>query len=400
MTSPNRSNALESTNTGRLFVVIVALLIAAFAVQPLKGQTEKVAYSFKNAADGVYPSAGVVRDTAGNIYGTTFYGGANGLGTVFKLTKAGKTILHNFAGKDGAQPGILIRDAASNLYGVTDAGGDFTCPITQGCGVVFRLDATGKEKVLHSFSGGTTDGEIPVTLTSDGNGNLYGATELGGPSNNGILFKLDTAGKETILYNFPGGSSAPNGAVPNAIVLDATGDIYGTTGYGGTASWGTVFKLDNKGNYSILHSFTYGADGGTPTGALVLDSVGNLFGTTRIGGMGNSGTLFKVDPAGNYTVLYSFNTTPGDAGLVTALVLDPRNNIYGSSSFGGTYGLGTIFEYDTGGDESVRYSFGGLGGNYPQGALVLNPTAKGIVLYGTTQQGGAYGWGTVFQFVP
>lgn len=398
MTANTRSNVLRPANFGKPFLAGAAtFLIAVLAVQFAHAQTEKVAYSFRNGADGVYPSAGVVRDSAGNLYGTTTYGGAYGLGTVFKLSKHGKTTLYNFAGKDGAHPGNLIRDAAGNLYGITGDGGDLSCVVQTGCGTVFKLDTKGTESVLHNFTESSMDGGNPTGLTMDAKGNLFGTTEYGGSANVGILFKLDTAGKETVLYTFSGGT---DGANPTGVIVDGAGNLYGTTSYGGAFTWGTVFKLNVGGKEMTLHSFASGADGGNPTGALVMDAVGNLYGTTSTGGVAGTGTLFEIERTGKESVLHSFSQ-PGDGGYPgLGLSRDSAGNLYGNTVLGGTYNGGTVFKYDALGNERVLHSFSGADGEYPGGALVLNPTVSGIVVYGTTQQGGADGSGAVFEIVP
>jgi uncharacterized repeat protein (TIGR03803 family) len=281
-------------------------------------------YSFTDGLDGALPDGGLVRDAKGNLYGTAFYGGASNDGTVFKLNPAGKlTTLYSFAGgTDGAEPqGGLVQDAAGNLYGTTvTGGGSSNC--TNGCGTVFKVSKTGKETVLYSFTG-EADGGIPenVDLVRDTAGNLYGTTFSGGggsctPDNAtgcGVVFKLDVSGKETVLYSFTGGR---NGGNPEGgVVLDDKGNIYGTTAfYGGHSSancideyqkldgCGVVFKLDTTGKESVLHRFTSGSDGNDPISTLLRDTKGNLYGNTSTGGDLNCqnghgcGVVFKVVP--------------------------------------------------------------------------------------------------------
>ena len=303
---------------------------------------ETVVYSFTGGTDGATPYAGLISDAEGNLYGTTAYGGSSNYGTVFRLDATGKqTVLHSFNGADGA--GVyagLIRDAERNLYGTTFSGGEF------GMGTVFKLDAAGNETVLHSFKG--ADGENPYAdLIRDAKGNLYGTTENGGASGYGTVFKLDAAGNETVLHSFKGA----DGEYPTApLIRDAEGNLYGTTGAGGASNWGTVFKLDAAGNETVLHSFNF-ADGGDPFGGrLIRDARGNLYGTTAQGGVSYNGTVFKLDPTGDLTVLYSF-TGRRDGGILCAgLIRDAEGNFY-STTFGGGvpggfggYGKGTIFK--------------------------------------------------------
>jgi uncharacterized repeat protein (TIGR03803 family) len=202
--------------------------------------TETVLYSFTGGADGGQPSGGVIRDRAGNLYGTTIRGGALGFGVVFKLDTAGtETVLHNFGGApaDGASPyaGVIL-DSAGNLYGTTQLGG------ASGYGVVYKLNKAGKETVLHSFAGCPIDGEYPKAgVIRDPAGNLYGTTYHGGTSpGSGVVFRLDSTGTETVLFSFNGGDgSEPKGGV----IRNSAGNLYGTTSYGGTSNPGVVFEI-------------------------------------------------------------------------------------------------------------------------------------------------------------
>ena len=246
----------------------------------------QVLHSFSGGLNGSEASQGsLIRDAVGNLYGTTSAGGASGIGTVFKLDAAGNyQVLHSFtgdfSGPGGAYPsGGLIRDAAGNLYGTTSQGG------TYGRGTVFKLDAAGAETVLYSFAGkffGPDDGENPYGLIRDAAGNFYGTTFYGGASNNGTVFKLDASGKETVLYSFNGS----DGAHPSAgLFRDAAGNFYGATSDGGVSDWGVIFRLNvESGVSTVLHSFTGNSDGGAPYGALITDNAGNLYGTTGFGG--------------------------------------------------------------------------------------------------------------------
>jgi uncharacterized repeat protein (TIGR03803 family) len=251
----------------------------------------------------------VIRDSVGNLYGTTGGGGTFGFGTVFKLDTSGKeTVLYSFTGgADGEFPEAgLVRDVAGNLYSTTIFGGT-SGNCNGGCGTVFKLDTTGKETVLYSFRNG--DGAYPNSVIRDSAGNLYGTTYGGGPpsfcfgSGCGVVFKVDTTGKETVLYTFTGGA---DGANPYAgLVRDAKGNLYGTTSYGGDMAackggCGVVFKLDKTGKETVLHRFM-GADGASPYAGLVRDAKGNIYGTTFTGGdltcvvyVGGCGVVFKL----------------------------------------------------------------------------------------------------------
>jgi len=261
-----------------------------------------VLHGFKGGTDSGAPNGPLLRDDEGNLLGTA-YGDdqPNYQGVVFKIDANGKkTVLHRFTGgSDGGSPfGNLIVDAAGNFYGTTTGGGAF------GYVTVFKMDKSGKETVLHSFGmPGTPDGYAPYSgLVRDDNGNLYGTTVSGGNRSCtiglvgcGIVFKLDTAGKETVLYSFTG---SPDGANPIAgLVRDAAGNLYGTTAYGGIAGGGdfccgTIFKLDTSGKETVLYTFSGGSDGANPNG-LILDASGALYGTTLKGGKSYTGRRAK-----------------------------------------------------------------------------------------------------------
>jgi uncharacterized repeat protein (TIGR03803 family) len=349
----------------------------------------------------------LILDRAGNLYGTTDRGGYlpcngnnSGCGTVFMVDITGKeTTLHSFTwtGGDGAYPEAgLVRDPQGDLYGTTVEGGPY------GCGIVFSVDPTGKETVLHSFSGRGSDGCQPyASLVRDAAGNLYGTT-WGGGANGSTVFKLDGAGNETILHTFT------DGVISARLVRDKRGNLYGVTLDGGAYHEGTVFKLSTSGRATVLHTFTgnsiHGPDGGWPEAGLVADRKGNLYSTTVFGGTYGYGTVFKVNKSGKETVLHSFGG-PGDGASPFAdLVLDSRGNLYGTTCSGGISNYGTVFKVDKDGEETILYSFVGNGdGVCPWAGLVRD--AKGN-LYGTTSfdyihsDGSAAGYGTVFKLTP
>ena len=355
--------------------------------------------------DGAFPYCRLVQDGAGNLYGTTSGGGfatkCGHCGMVFKLDTTGnEAVLHTFGGSaDGAYPSAgLVQDGAGNLYGTTNFGGDLTS-CNGGCGTVFKVDPSGKETVLHRFAGGA-DGAFPIAdLVRDAAGNLYGTTYSGGGSNAGTVFTLDVTGRETVLHSFSGGA---DGANPTAgLVQDAAGNLYGTTERGGASGLGVVFKLDATGTETVLHRFAGGADGASPNADLVRDGEGNLYGTTINGGSDvcvlGCGTVFKVDTAGSETVLHRFNQVDGwnpDAGLIR----DEAGNLYGTTSQGGAFGGGTVFKLDKTGTETVLHNFLGGGfqpdGRVPHADLVRDAAGN---LYGTTVAGGTFGVGVVFR---
>ncbi len=245
----------------------------------------------QTAGDGFYDNTGLTRDAAGNLYGTTYFGGASGdFGIVYKLSPQGKeTILYHFqGGTDGQWPtGTPILDPAGNLYGVTQTGG------SKRDGTVYKLTQSGTKTTLHGFAG--PDGYYPIgALVLDAAGNLYGATQGGGAHGEGALFKVTPSGTETVLYSFTGKTDGANPIGP--LVFDSAGTLYGTASKGGAGKVGTVYTLSPDGTFQTLYAFKgTGGDGAFPNGGLLIDAAGALYGTTQYGGGGaNDGTVFKV----------------------------------------------------------------------------------------------------------
>jgi uncharacterized repeat protein (TIGR03803 family) len=386
----------DGIGMARIFATLVLIAAAATTAQP---QTFSILHSFRGGLDGTNLYGGVILDARGNVYGTTYGAGnsgcsAPGCGTVFRVNPSRReTVLYRFAGMPDGQnsTGTLVRDSAGNLYGTTQNGG------TDGHGTVFKLDTTGTETVLHSFANGPTDGGYPSAgLIRDAAGNLYGTTPSGGTSDNGTVFKVDSTGVETVLHLF---TNVPDGASPNAgLIRDAAGNLYGTTIAGGVG-YGTVFKVSSTGVETVLYSFTGGTDGLVPEGGLVRDSAGNLYGTTFYGGVSNFGTVFKLNTTGLETVLYSFTGGGDGQNPQAGLVRDTAGNLYGTTEFGGTSNLGTVFKLDTSGIETVLHTFTGTStdGRQPFAGVTLDTAGN---LYGTTFGGGAFGFGIVFKLTP
>jgi uncharacterized repeat protein (TIGR03803 family) len=414
-------------------IFLTFLLVPAISIGLAQAQTFKVLHTF-HGANGAFPITQLTRDAGGNIYGTTSEGGTGvctfgnskvSCGTAFKLDKTGKQEwLHSFHYGGGESPMAgLLRDAAGNLYGTTVYGGEngSSCgAVNVGCGVAFKLDKTGKETVLHRFSGGTSDGEFPeALLIQDSEGNLYGTTIQGDQYDEGTAFKLDKKGKETILFVF----DVTVGSEPfPGVISDAAGNLYGTTAGGGSCGEGTVFELDTAGSETVLHNFC-GGDGATPTSGLIWDGAGNLYGTTQAGGSsdvcdGGCGAVFELSPGsgGNWTekVLYSFCSVSGCADGenpdFARLVRDVAGNLYGTTVFGGSYrncngdACGVVFKLDQSGNETVLHSFtGGSDGSSPSSGLAIDAAGS---LYGAARAGGdtkcdpPYGCGTVFKITP
>jgi uncharacterized repeat protein (TIGR03803 family) len=355
-----------------------------------QAQTLTDLYNFQGAADGGNPFATLIRDNAGNFYGTTSTGGYYnpicsypGCGVIYKLDTAGnETPLYTFAGTpDGQSPvaGVVV-DPAGNFYGTTAYGGN------NGYGTVYMLNAAGSEKILRSFTGGT-DGGIPNGgLVRDKDGNLYGTTFTGGSGGLGTVFKLSAAGVFSTIFTFP---DTAHGSHPNAtLTLDTTGDIYGTTQYGGASNHGIVFSLEpGSGAETVLYSFSGMPDGAYPQAQLVFKGT-DLYGTTTEGGASNNGTVFKLTSSGTETILHNFGGSPDGSYPTAGVVLDKAGNVYGTTFHGGGGGgAGTVYKIDPAGNETLLYSFqGSFDGQGPWAGLILNPTATAV--YGTTELGG------------
>jgi uncharacterized repeat protein (TIGR03803 family) len=381
--------------------LIAVILVAASAAQ---SQTFSVLYSFGSSPDGINPQAALIPDGAGGAYGTTFYGGAHGYGALFRLDNTGQeSIVYSFAGPpDAGNPaGNLVRDAAGNIYGATVWGG------VSNSGAVFKVDATGQESVLYSFQGGSVDGANPEGgVIEDSAGNLYGTTAGGGSFLGcanygcGIVFKIDASGNETMLYGFTGDtqSGGIDGANPwSTLLRDAIGNLYGTTTLGGTSGFGTIFKVDSSGNETLLHNFA-GAEGAYPYAGLIADTSMNLYGTAYEGGTSHVGTIFKMDKTDTVTLLHSFGGGTDGAFPSAGVVRDSAGNLYGITTQGGPADVGTVFKFDTGGNETVLHSFsGGKQGMAPEAGVTLDKAGN---IYGTTYYGGQADNGVVFRVRP
>jgi len=368
-----------------------------FKVDPAGRQS--VLYNFTGGADGADPHAGVIRDAAGNLYGTTVFGGTANSGVVFKVDTSGQeTVLYSFTGgADGGFPlAGVIRDSAGNLYGTTPNGGSGF-----GAGVVYKLDAAGQETVLYAFTGGADGGGPAAGVIRDAAGNLYGTTDaggIGGQTGNGVVYELDPAGHQTVLFSFPG---AEGDASNSGVIRDSAGNLYGTTFQGGLANSGVVYKLDTAGQETVLYSFTGGADGDGPPSGVIRDAAGNLYGTTSAGGTANAGVVYELDSAGRLTVLYSFTGGAGGSGPEAGVIQDPAGNLYGTTLYGGTApgysGIGVVFKVDTANRETVLYSFPGADGSGPIAGVIRDASGS---LYGTTNGGGASSAGAVYKLDP
>lgn len=402
-------------------------------------QSEKILYSFAGSknSDGSFPSSNLIFDQVGNLYGTTEKGGAYSGGTVFELSPATsgswtEKVLYSFgSGADGVDPKAgLTFDSVGNLYGTTYQGGAY------GYGTVFELSSAGgggwTESVLHNF-GSATDGRNPESkLTIDSPGNLYGTTLNGGTytcggTGCGVVFELSaTKGgwREAVLHNFGNGCTQPrsncDGANPNGgVILDSSGHLYGATTYGGTSLGecfcGAVYDMERtaKGTWLegvISRKVQY------PTGDLVFDSAGNLYGANAQYNcnFGECGSVFELSPGthAGWTeiTLHNFGSNTGLDGAdpVSGLIFDPSSDsFYGTTpdslETGTQWGQGTVYELSAGTSGTwtltVLYLFegGGNDGASPRGIPVLDSSGN---LYGTTYSGGTHGLGTVYEVTP
>jgi uncharacterized repeat protein (TIGR03803 family) len=405
----------------------LAIFAVAILMTTTSAATERVLHSFNfDGKDGYSSYAGLIFDGNGNLYGTTSKGGSHpcstggGCGTVFELfpTQGGgwkEKIIHSFNGTDGCEPlAGLIMDAAGNLYGTTSACGAYSG------GTVFELSPDGSggwtRKVLHNFGNAMDGFEPQAGLTLDDAGNLYGTTWGGGTYGFGTVFELSPKGdgkwSETRLHNF--NYDGVDGRSPVAgVVFDAMGNLYGITFEGGTYDDGTVFELSPKkgGGWKekVLCSFsgiTGDGDGRLPLGGLTLDADTNLYGTTSGGGMYYSnGTVFEVSH-GSWMegVLHSFGQGTDAANPRSGLVFDAAGNLYGTTANGGVDNRGTVFELSPplgngSWTENVLYEFSstGTGGSLPYAGVIMDRNGN---LYGTTLEGGTYGYGTAFEIIP
>jgi len=364
-------------------LVTVSAIMLAAATASAQVQNFAPLHQFSTATDGARPQGAVLRDSAGNLYGTTSAGGGAGEGAVYKIDAQGnETVLFSFSAFDsGADPAsALIQDQAGNLYGIADEG-------PGGAGVIYKLSADGKQTLLHSFEGGfNLNPKVPTGgILMDKLGNIFGTTLFGGDGGCdfgcGILFRLDTAGKLHVLHKFAGAE----GTQPfGPLIQDSDGNLYGVSRSGGDLSCvdpqfsnsgcGTVFKLSKDNTLTVLHTFHGGRDGSSPQPGLLMDVLGNLYGTTFQGGKSENGLIFRISTKGRYTVLHRFSQKEArnpNGGLVA----DLAGNLYGTAQLGGGHDLGSTFRLSPTGELTVLHSFKGLDdGAVPFAGLVPDDT--------------------------
>ncbi len=375
--------------------VFLVMLLGAAALAA-SAQTLTTLHNFVGS-EGALPAAPLLLGHDGNYYGTTYAGGADGYGNVFKMTPSGTvTNLHSFCPQlncaDGYSPeAALVLGSDGNFYGTAAYGAQGG---GSGAGAVFKISSSGTYTVLYKFcqQRNCTDGSnpfAPVVLATDGN--FYGTTYVGGANGVGAVFRMSPSGHFTSLYSF----DQAHGKYPNGLVQGRDGNLYGTTNQGGTNNSGTAFKMTLNGAITLLYNFcsqTACADGAQPHASLIQGTDGNFYGTTALGNASNAGTVFKMTTSGAITTLHSFNSTDGSEPSA-ALLQASDGNFYGTTSLGGTGGAGSIFAITPAGAFTSLHSFSRSDGANPQAALVQVSSG---VFDGTAYMGGSGSFGTVF----
>jgi len=386
-------------------------MLPAIAHHRAGSDTERVLYNFTGGNDGGNAATGVTFDKSGSMYGTTVVGGAYNCGTVFKLAPQGsswqESALYSFTCYgDGKNPHGGVTLDRGNLVGTTVAGGTGGSCAGDGCGVVFQLKPAA-EAVLHSFTGGN-DGFGPGGgVTLDATGNLFGTTPDGGASSQGVVYEVTRSGRrwsEHVIHAFTGGKDGGVGSL--GLLLLQGSALYGVSELGGAHGAGTIFKIsgaNKQWTLTTLYAFKGAPDAAFPYGGLVADTSGNLFGTTYYGGTSGQGTVFElVRNARGYRerVLYSFKGGSDGSSSTSTLVFAGSGDLYGTTSAGGgSCDCGTIFKVNPKtGQETVLHSFGG-GSDGQYSYYGLTPDASGT-LFGTTVAGGLNNQGVVFSFTP
>jgi uncharacterized repeat protein (TIGR03803 family) len=371
----------------------------------------RVLYAFRGGNDGGVPIATLVRDSRGNLYGTTTHQTVQGshyrLGNVFKLDSASiLTVLHTFSGGDGGTPeGTLAADSSGRLYGTTSAFGG------AGVGTVYRLDSSKHLKVLLDFRNANAGANPIAGVVLDAAGNLYGAAFDGGITGMGTVYELEPNGSVRVLHSFTG---KPDGKYPEGGLLRlGSNAFFGTTSDGGTYGRGSLYLAFSQGfaKSGVTYSFRPAPDGRAPAlGSLVRDSNGTTYGTTLYGGTSDKGTVFRLTASGVESVVHSFSGYPDGANPVGGVVVDNAGNVYGTTLRGGEgcgrWGCGTVFKLDRNGTETILHRFeGGVDGALPSAGLVADGAGN---FYGATELGGSgmtcgsamTGCGTIYQITP
>ena len=374
----------------QLACVAMALLAAASTLRAQSGATLTTLHTF-TGTDGGKAVAGLVLGSDGNLYGTTSGVAADNDGTVFRVTTAGVfTNLHIFTANasdtTGSAPiGGLVQSSGGSLYGTTSGGG------VDSSGTVFRITTTGALTTLYTFTD-LGDGSDPVASLSLSGSSFYGTT-AGGTTGYGTVFETTNTGSLGTIYAFTGGTDGGNPT--GSPVLGGDGNLYGTTSNDGDYGYGTIYRITTSGSFSVIYSFTGGTDGANPVAGLLKPGDGYFYGVTEYGGAGAAGTVFRITTTGTLTTLHAFTGGTDGANPVANLILGSDGYLYGTTTAGGSAALGAIFRVSTtGGAFTSLYSFtGGADGSAPNGSLV---EGANDTFYGTTNTGGADGFGTVF----
>jgi uncharacterized repeat protein (TIGR03803 family) len=301
------------------------------------------------------------------------------------------TVFYNFTIPGGVRPYAgVVQDPSGNLYGTTELGGD-------GRGVVYELNTAGSETVLYNFRRAPADGTKPQTpLARDKTGNLYGTTSSGGYHHWGTVFKIDTAGNETVLHHFLGHA---DGCSPSqGLVIDSSGTLFGTTSYCGSSEKGTIFKIDAAGTFTLLHSFTgTSSDGAQPQwGHLALGKSGELYGVTWGGGAYGSGVLYKLSRNKTFAVLHSFGYGTDGSAPAGSVLRDDAGNLYGTTYAGGSGLGGIVWKLSKDGGETILHNFAGGSSDGCGSYAGVSRDSRGN-LYGVTLYCGAYGYGALYE---
>lgn len=422
---PLAGRILSTISAFAMSIVFAAIML--FPAAYVHAQTFAVLHNFTNGSDGGYPYTGLTIDRAGNLYGTTISGGnvsrcqpfSNGCGVVFRLKPAGSgwvfSVLYSFfGGSDGATPeGRVIISPDGSLYGDAIGGGSTNCP--GGCGVVFNLRPPATvcrsvtcpwtETPIYHFQGNSDAFYPSGDLAFDSAGAIYGTTLQGGTDTGaGTVYKLTPSGgswTESLLFSF-GAGNGDYGNPEAGVVLDSADNAYGTAPASGV-NQGVVFEVTQSGVESVLHAFQ-GSDGAIPIDGVTFDTAGNLWGATVQGGANNGGVVYELTPSGSgwtFAKLFDFVESV-NAGPYGKLMIDAAGNIYGTTQGNSSNGdFGTAFKLthsSNGWTETILHRFtGGTDGSTPYSNLVMDANGN---LYGTTYQGGQFGFGVVFEITP
>lgn len=421
----NRKHQFEMTSieVWRTTSALVLLCtLAAVLTTTAQAQTLIVIHSFTQQGDGAFPDAGLTIDVAGNLYGTTNEGGAANMGTVFKLKRSSSgwllNPLYSFMGhEDGGNPaGRVAMGRDGTLYGTTMGGGAFSS------GTVFHLTppataprsalTSWNETTIYSFAG--NDGQSPQgDLIFDQSGDIYGTTQSGGSAGNGVIYELSRSGSgwtSTVLYSPP---IAADGQLPSGgVIFDTSGNLYGVLTNGGPTNHGAVYELSPSGSgwsEQILYGFAGANDGANPVGGLILDNAGVLYGTTVTSGSGGGGTAFDITsgPVLNTICSFANGFHHVNSGSQDKLAMDAAGNLYGTTASDGLYGYGTVFELTPSNGAwilTTLHNFtGGSDGGKPLSNVVMDASGN---LYGTAAVGGltnrcaGIGCGVIWEITP